>query len=856
MIKNKKSIRLPSHISPIHYKIEIKPDLESSTFSGSEVITIKILADTNSITLHSKDIDIETVKYIKNKKKDFATKITYDPKKETTTFYFKNKIEKGTGKISMIFSGVIKENLSGLYKSKYVLNGEDKYLTTTQFESTDARRAFPCFDEPAHKAVFEISLIIPTDHTAISNTMPIDIKEHGAGYKIVSFSPSPIMSTYLLAFIAGEFESIEGKTKDGVQVRVFTTNGKTHQAKFALDTAIKCVEFYNEYFDIPYPMPNLDLITIPNFEAAGMENWGAITFREAALLVDEEHSSIANKQWVAIVIAHEIAHQWFGNLVTMHWWTDLWLNEGFASYMEKYCVDKLFPHWNIWNFYLANDRYRIAIIQDSLKNSHPIEIEVHHPDEISEAFDMLSYEKGPVIIRMLSNYLGEDLFKEGLRYYLKKHSYKNTETIHLWDAFEKVSRKPIKKIMNSWTKQMGFPLLKISNKKSDLYLAQERFFSSRISRKNNKNKSLWQIPVSYNIPNKNENIQKTILLNKKQILLPEKFIGKVNTNESSFLKVHYDKTTLDYLKQEIIKGLLPSSDRLGIIRDLIALAEGGYIKTSEVFEFSLAYRNEKEFIVWSELSYAINKLWNIIKGEKFADKYKRYALSLFSPIAKEITFYKKQKEKHSDGFLRNLVIAQSAFYGDKDIIKEAKKIFANRLIKPIDADIRETIYNIVAQNGGEKEWKIFKDLYTKEVLQEEKGRYMRALGYFKNKELLSKTLSLALSKEVLSQDAPFLIAVAWKNQYGQSLTWQFLKKNWKTILKNYGEGGYLLSRMMEVSGNHTTLKDLKDFKKFFKNNAAPASQRTIIQSYERIESNIAWLKDDKKDIETWLNKNF
>src|SRR3989344_3967776 len=291
-------------------------------------------------------------------------------------------------------------------------------MATTQFESTDARRAFPCVDEPAAKAVFDVTLMVPDHCTAISNTIPTEVQEHESGYKIMRFAPTPKMSTYLLAFIVGEFEYVEGKTKEAVLVRVFTTPGKKKQAHFALEVTIKTLSFFNEYFAIPYPLPVLDLIAIPDFSSGAMENWGAITYREAALLVDPEHSSAHTKQWVALVIAHELAHQWFGNLVTMKWWTHLWLNEGFASYIEYLAVDHLFPSWQIWDRFVVADLAQ-ALKLDALANTHPIEVPVHHPDEISEIFDAVSYSKGASVIRMLAEYIGEKDFRDGLRHYLR-----------------------------------------------------------------------------------------------------------------------------------------------------------------------------------------------------------------------------------------------------------------------------------------------------------------------------------------------------------------------------------------------------------------------------------------------------
>lgn len=847
-----KSVRLSKDVYPTHYDLTLRPDMESFTYSGTEIIGITILKPTKEITLHSKDIDIETVKIIISKKEEFAEKISYNIKNETTTFQFKNKIPKGKIQLSIVFSGIITESLRGFYKSKYHLNGKEKYLATTQFEATDARRAFPCFDEPNKKATFAVSLIIPEAHEAISNTLPIKIDKHESGYKIISFSPTPIMSTYLLAFIIGEFEYIEGWTKDKVNIRIFTTKGKKHQAKFALDVAIKSLEFYNDYFGIPYPLPNLDMIALPDFESAAMENWGAITYRETAILVDDEQTSLTNKQWIATVIAHEIAHQWFGNLVTMHWWTDLWLNEGFASYMEKVCTNHLFPHWKIWDLHLGSGRYKGAIEIDSLSNSHPIEIEVHHPNEINEIFDMVSYEKGTAIIRMLSLYIGEDKFKEGLSNYLKKHSYKNTKTTDLWESFEKTSKKPISKIMSSWTKQAGFPVLKETHKNGKCIISQKKFFSSRLERKKYKDSNLWKIPLIY----KNENGQeKSTLIEKKKIVLDEK-ISKLNLEESSFLKVIYSKETLAIIQKKIQENHLSIADRLGIIRDLFALAESGDIKTSVVLEFSLNYKNEKDYIILSELAVGFNKILNLIDDDSLRTKLKKHILSIFSPLAKEMGFEKKINENHTDILLRSLLLSQTGINGDKEIIKEAKKIFDNRLIKNIDSDIKSVIYNIITSNGSQKDWNIFYEIYKHTEMQEEKDRILRAMTYFKDKKIIEKNLKFIMSNDVRDQDTPHMLALSWMHKSGRDIVWRFLKDNWNTILKKYGEGGSLLTRLIPPLGNHTKKEDLKDAKKFFKKNKIPGAERTLAQAYEKLESNIAWIKDDEKDIKKWLDGNY
>ena len=852
--KSKKtSVRLVEHVTPTRYNLTLKPDLENFVFEGNETIDIILDKDAKTITLHSKDIAISTAEIKIGKEIQFADKIEYDTAAETATFTFKKSIKKGKAKLSIVFTGIINESLRGFYRSRYEIDGETKHLATTQFEATDARRAFPCFDEPAQKAIFDVHLVIPGDKIAISNTLPVRVAEHESGYKTISFAPTPKMSTYLLAFIIGDFEYLEGQTSGPkpTLVRVYTTPGKKHQAKFALEVAIKSLDFYNQYFNIPYPLDTLDLIAIPDFESAAMENWGAVTFRETAILVDEEHTSLSNKQWVAIVVAHELAHQWFGNLVTMKWWTDLWLNEGFASYMEYVCVDALFPQWHVWDLYVA-DRYTLALKLDALINSHPIEVAVHHPNEISEVFDIISYAKGSAVIRMLAEYVGHDVFRDGLRHYLKTHSYKNTETVHLWESLEKVSKKPIKQMMNNWTKKTGYPLVSLSKTKHSYFAEQERFLSSRISKKETTDKTIWNIPIAYE---SNGETLKTFMT-KKKIPLIGSSIGKLNLGENSFIRTKYDEETLSRLKTEVENGKLGVKDRLGLIRDVFILAEAGEIKTTAALEFSLSYKNETEYIVWSEIGIGISRVYGLISDAILREKYKSYAQSLFSPLAEKIGWNPKENEPHSYVFLRSMALSSAALFDDKKVINQAKKLFRERETNPIRADIRSVVYNTVAANSGEKEWKQFKELYKKEKMHEEQDRYSRALTYFRSESILEKTLKFAMSSDIRNQDAPFIIGMTLSNRYGRDITWKFIKQNYPEILKLWGNGGHLISRIISPIGLYADSKNLKDIQKFFSKNKAPGAERTITQSYEKINSSIAWIKEDMKDIKKWLEKNY
>ncbi|OGI68576.1 hypothetical protein A2738_01710 [Candidatus Nomurabacteria bacterium RIFCSPHIGHO2_01_FULL_42_15] len=831
-----KNVRLSRNVVPIEYDIQLKPDLHNFTFQGIETINISILKPTKSLTLHSKELEIETVEVLINKEKVFG-RISYDEEKETATFLFQKNIAKGKIKLTLVFKGILNDKMRGFYRSKYNISEKEYHMATTQFEATDARRAFPCFDEPAQKAVFHVSLIVPKGKTAISNTLPVSIGEHDAGYEIIKFSPTPKMSTYLLAFIIGDFEYLESKTKNNVQVRVFTTPGKKHQAKFALDCAVKTLEFYDKYFDIPYPLPVLDMIAIPDFTSGAMENWGAITYRESALLVDEDHSSLSNKQWVALVIAHEIAHQWFGNLVTMEWWTHLWLNEGFASYIEYLAIDKLFPKWDIWTQFSTNE-LGTALRLDSLLHTHPIEIPVHHPDEIGEIFDEVSYSKGASVIRMLADYLGEKDFRNGLRYYLKKHSYKNTETVHLWQAFEKISKKPVAQMMHNWTSKPGYPVVHAEMIKGKINFSQKRFFASPISAKKSKDprhsgasKTKWEIPIIF-----------------KQ--------NKVNFGEAGFYRTAYSKELLEKLKIPVENKSLSARDRLGIIRDLFALAEAGTIPTTDALEFLSAYKKEDNYTVWLELAMGLGRIEALLPEDGLRGNLNRFILNLFSPLAIKLGWKKKKNEMHTDTLLRSLAISRAGLAGNKKIINEAKKIFV-KMQKNIHVhpDIRRAVYLIIAKFSAKKEYDIFIKKYKKETLHEEKNRIGGSLGDFRDKKILKHTCEFAFSNDVRTQDTIGILSSVGVNPMGRDIWLNFVQKNWKTLVTRYGDGGHTLARLVKAIAGSAEEKHLKSFKKFFTTHDAPGAKRSIQQVLEHLEGNVAWLKRDGREIEKFLNKN-
>ncbi len=840
----KNGVRLSTDVVPTRYEISLKPDLEAFVFEGEETIHLTLKKPTRVITLHSVDLDIKSVRVGEIE----AQKIIYDKKAETATFSFADTIPKGAMSLTIVFTGVLNDKMHGFYRSRFELNGKTHHIATTQFESTDARRAFPCWDEPAIKAIFDISLTVPKESTAISNTIVTKTTVEG-GCKTVRFAPTPLMSTYLLAFIVGDFEYIEKKSADGVLVRVFTTPGKKHQATFALDCAANTISFFNTYFDVPYPMPVLNMIAIPDFAAGAMENWGAITYRESALLVDAKNSSTMNKQWVALVIAHEIAHQWFGNLVTMEWWTHLWLNEGFASYIEYMAVDHIFPEWDIWTHFLHAD-FGAALYADGLKHTHPIEVEVHHPAEITAVFDAVSYSKGASVIRMIAEYLGEKDFRNGLRYYLKKHAYGNAETADLWRALAKVSGKPVAKIMANWTGKAGYPLLTISESANRLTLTQSRFFASPISEKNTRDTTLWHVPVRFEAGQKQGQF---ILSNRTTRLKKTDSWLKLNIDESGFYRTRYPARLRELLSAPTKAKHLKTRDRLGLIRDVMALGETGKLGAVDGLLFAKNYTGESEYVVWSAVSAGLGNIHSLIPHEPFFQGYEAYALGIFADIGKKMTWDTEAKT-HSDALLKVLVLGNLGKYGDIKTIGKAKKMFdaVTEKTNRIPADLRGVVYGLVAKHGGEKEYSKLRKMYDAASLHEEKNRIAAALGSFKQRELLKKTLNFAISKDVRRQDSVRVIASVSMNRHGADLSWSFIKQNWKLFLERYGTSRDVSNLLSPFSGS-TSVERAKEFEQFLKKNPAPGTERTVQQVLEHIYSNAAWLKRDSKKIADFLS---
>lgn len=453
-------VLLPSTIIPSRYDIKLTPDLTAFTFQGEVSIQLETsadLKDCKEITMHAKELCFISASFTADGKTVEAEHINDNKKATTVTFVFAENVpSSSTIVMNISYIGFLNNQMAGFYRSSYTdIHGNKKIMASTQFESLDARRAFPCWDEPARKAVFGVTLVVPAELDAMSNMPEKCCKSlEGGKLKEITYLDSPKMSSYLLAFCVGEFDYVQAQTDHGVLVKVFTPPGKSEAGMFALECALKSLDAYDDFFGIPYPLPKLDMVAIPEFAAGAMENWGLVTYREVDLLIDPKKASNSQKQRVCTVVTHELAHQWFGNLVTMAWWDDLWLNEGFASWAENWAADQIYPEWTMWDQFTTG-HLSYAMKLDSLKSSHPIQVPIRHAEEVEEVFDGISYCKGGSVVRMICAVLGMKAFQTGLGNYMKKFAYGNTETIDLWTAWEETSGMPINEMMSSWTEQMG-----------------------------------------------------------------------------------------------------------------------------------------------------------------------------------------------------------------------------------------------------------------------------------------------------------------------------------------------------------------------------------------------------------------
>jgi puromycin-sensitive aminopeptidase len=834
----KGSHRLLTTVTPQRYEIRLTPDLTTWTFAGEETILVRIHEPVREIVLNAAELEFHSVTATGANGKELAGAVALDGDNEQAVFTFGEPLAAGSCNLAIKFSGFLNDKLHGFYRSTYKgADGKDKPLASTQFESTDARRAFPCWDEPAFKAVYQITLVIDEGLTAISNArVARELARPGTGKKEVVFADSMKMSTYLVAFIVGEFEATEPVMVGNAPLRVMAVPGKKHLGNFALQIGKASLEHFSRYYGIAYPGDKLDLIAIPDFASGAMENLGAITFRETALLVDEQKATRAELERVADVVSHENAHMWFGDLVTMKWWNGLWLNEAFATFMEMLAVDAWKPEWRRWDSFTIS---RAAAMQvDGLKSTRPIEYPVEKPEEAAGMFDVLTYEKGASVLRMLEQYLGAEAFRDGIRLYLKRHEYANAETTDLWDALEDSSKRPVRALMDSWIFQPGYPLMSVERDGRDLVVSQQLF---RYLQDGDIPDRRFHVPIFVRAGTKAGVVQNTLLLTDRELrltLADDIEWTVVNAGGHGFYRVRYSPELMATLKQGLQKNL-SAVERFGLVNDTWATTLAGLTSLADYLALIELLQGETDLNVWNSIILSCYQL-NRILDEAQCATLRTQIQPIFRSAVERLTWSVQEGESELQRQLRGELINALGVVGEDRACQErARELYARyeKDAEAVERNLVPALVAIVSHTGNSADYETFYTKFKSAKTPQEETRYLFALGGFRQPELIERTLNMTLSGAVRTQNSPYLMRAILLNKDARDKAWAFMKAHWEEMTRHYPDNS--IPRMCEGIIGLVTPELEAEVKEFFAKHPVKQGAKQMEQHLERLRIAVA-----------------
>jgi puromycin-sensitive aminopeptidase len=838
--------RLPANVTPERYDLILTPDLKAFTFAGSETVAISVHEATTEVVLNALELEIESAT-AERASKSLTAQIELEPLRERARLRFGEALETGAWTLRIKFRGILNDKLHGFYRSQYTdAAGKLQTVATTQFEATDARRAIPCWDEPALKAVFGVTLIIDDDLTALSNAGIKSERKLGNGKKETVFKDTIRMSTYLLAFIIGEFEAT-APVDAGTPLRVVHVPGKRALTGWAEQIGAYSLKFFADYYGIPYPGDKLDLIAIPDFAAGAMENLGAITFRETALLADDRTASRAELERIADVVSHENAHMWFGDLVTMRWWNGIWLNEAFATFMEMLAVDAWKPNWKRWESFGVSRGAAMAI--DALKSTRSIEYTVLSPEDCRSMFDVLTYEKGAAVLRMLEQFLGAEVFRKGISAYLKKHQYNNTETGDLWDALETASGQPVRSMMDTWIFQQGFPVVSAAPTTDGLGLkiTQRRFF---FAPPENPGPQLWHVPVMVRARTDQGLATHKLLLTEAEttLQLPGKLEwALLNEGGHGFYRVRYSPEVLAALTKNL--STLKPIERFGLVSDTWAATVAGLTPLAEFIKMARLFLDETDINVWRALIGAFNYL-DMIATDAQRPAVAAAVREIAGPAAARLG-WSAVDEDELQGQLRALLLATLGTVGEDSAVQaRARELYDAWQLDPSKAnrDLQPAFVSILAHAGDTARYQKFKQHFKSARTPQEEQRYLFALANFSEISLLRQTMEMTLNGEVRTQNAPYLLHSLLANNASRIEAWEFLKRNWATIVEKFPDSA--LPRMCEAING--LLDRQAEVEEFFKQHKVRLGGKLIDQHLERLAVAVAFRQREGTRLEESL----
>jgi aminopeptidase N len=848
--------KLPKEVVPTDYSIRIVPNISQLTFTGTETVKLNVRSTVRSLVLNALDLEIAEASLDDTALPKSVIKI--DKEKELLTLTLPSELAPGDHTLALGFTGKINQQGQGLFYMRYQEQGSatKKIMLGTQFEATDARRFFPCWDEPAFRARFQLSVVVPKNWLAVSN-MPIESEKKIAEGKEVRFAATPPMSSYLNVFIAGDLDLIESRSGP-TRIRVIATKGKAELGRYALEATAQILQYYNDYFGVPYPLPKLDQIALPGGFGGAMENWGGITYYESALLFDPKNSSAETKQNIYEVIGHEMAHMWFGDLVTMAWWDNLWLNEGFASWMGTKCTAHFNPQWEVWlRRNLPRDPTRRAGIAkeqamegDARSTTHPIQQPIATEAEANSAFDDITYKKGQSFLRMLESFLGEDVFRDGIRRYIAAHKFSNSTTADLWNALSEASKKPVGEIAAGWTEQPGFPLVKV-NREADgkARLTQDRF---TVNFKNAPSLE-WKIPLTYSVVG---DAPTTLLMSSKTHILeniPADRALKLNVNGAGNYRVEYDEPSWNLLLQALPK--LSIEDRVNLLSDAWALLQADRAPVSLYFGLVQKLPASTDLAEREQIINVLDFINGLLVGNPEREKFQRYARSLLRPTFDTLGWEPKEGERSTAGSLRASLINVLGDLNDPEIIAGCRERFEKYLANPasLPPDLRAPVFAVVGHYADEKTWSKLHELGLKTTSIEEKQNYYTAIACPTDPKLVKKTLAIALTDELPTSRAVFLIPMVARDSGHPGIAWEFAKANMKALLAKtdaLGANTYVPSLFTFFSDNSRA----NELKSYAKNNLPPASTPAVAKAVDEIQFRAEFKKRLAAQLSTWADR--
>ncbi len=786
--------RLPKTVIPIHYAIELEPNLENLTLAGSELIDIDVREPTDKLVLNAVGMTFSDAGIDASASR--AT-IVLDGAAETATLTFAQPLAVGAHKLRITFRAEINTFARGVFLVEYPTEKGMRRMISSHLEPADARRVFPCWDEPSFKASIALTVTLPRSFLAVSN-MPVAQEEPVTpALKRVAFAASPKMSTYLFVLTAGELERLSGHV-DGVTIGVVTALGKRDQGRFALDNALKLLTYFNDYFGVKYPLPKLDLVAVPGGIRGAMESWGAITFFESRLLFDAASSAPSAQRGIFSILAHEMAHQWFGNLVTMGWWDNLWLNEGFASWMQVKAAEHFFPRWRAW--LNSNGQKQSAMHLDARRTSHPIQQPVANESEAMAVFDGITYGKGQALIRMLESYLGTSVFRAGIRRYMADHAYSNTTTADLWLALETASGKPVGAIAGTFTEQAGLPLIMVQmscfGDEQRIHLRQDRF----TIRDRNAALQRWQVPIALGVVRASHASETVLLADDATEVVAGRCAEpvKLNLGDFGYYRVEYDGASRAALTKSL--ALMATADRLNLLADSWALVEAGRSEASAYFELLDEIGPDDDRAVWEQVIRAFTRLDHLARGRAERSALRTYARAKLRPVFERLGWDGVEGEGDESELLRTRLIRVLGGLNDEEIVAEARRRFASFLRDPaaLRPSLRDAVTHLAGENADRHVYDTLLGLARKSTNTRERVRYYTAAASARDPALARETLALALTNELPSALRSSLINAVASGGEHPELAWEFVQKNFAVLAARQGPSfrDYFVSNLM------------------------------------------------------------